>query len=213
MLLNVAIFVWLGAVCPWTLLANNSVIPIYRLIPLGLLILLLRRLPIVFAMHKWIHQIQEVRQALFVGFFGPIGISAVFYLYITLEFLRGIEINGVQRADAAVLSEVTTVVVWVSHHLQYCKLSTRWHRIFLLSRWFTAYAYRWAKLASTCRAQSLPQSPLRKNQKSAPVRRLSKPNKMATCPLLPCVDGRSHKIFRQQYRGLFGVLPKLFREI
>ena len=71
-----------------------------------------RRLPIVFAMHKFIPQIEEKRQAIFVGFFGPIGVSAVFYLYISLEFLEGITIDGVQRDDAARLGDVISVVVW-----------------------------------------------------------------------------------------------------
>ena len=57
MLLNVSIFIWFGAVCPWRLFAHSPVIPIYRLIPLGILVLLFRRLPIIFAMHKQIHQI------------------------------------------------------------------------------------------------------------------------------------------------------------
>jgi hypothetical protein len=63
-------------------------------------------------MHKLIHQIEEKRQAIFVGFFGPIGVSAIFYLYITLEFLEGITVDGVKRSDAEELGEVITVVVW-----------------------------------------------------------------------------------------------------
>jgi NhaP-type Na+/H+ or K+/H+ antiporter len=63
-------------------------------------------------MHKFIHQIEEKRQAIFVGFFGPIGVSAVFYLYISLEFLESITVDGVQREDASRLGEVLTVVVW-----------------------------------------------------------------------------------------------------
>ncbi|GAB7354825.1 hypothetical protein MBLNU459_g5209t3 [Dothideomycetes sp. NU459] len=112
MLLNVAVFIWFGAITPWAQFAHNNVIPIYRLIPLGILVLLLRRLPIVFALHKKIHQIEEVRQALFVGFFGPIGVSAIFYLYVSLEFLRDITVDGVQREDAARLGETMTVVIW-----------------------------------------------------------------------------------------------------
>ncbi|KAH6670742.1 Sodium/hydrogen exchanger family-domain-containing protein [Halenospora varia] len=112
MLLNLSIFIWFGAVCPWPMFLTNNVIPIYRLIPLGILILLFRRLPVVFAFHKIIHQIEDVRQAIFVGFFGPIGVSAVFYLYISLEFLEGIEVGGVQREDARHLSEVMMVVIW-----------------------------------------------------------------------------------------------------
>ncbi|KAL1648818.1 hypothetical protein SLS58_001998 [Diplodia intermedia] len=112
MLLNVSVFIWFGAVCPWYAFAHNSVIPIYRLIPLGILVLLLRRLPVIISMHKQIHQIEQLRQALFVGFFGPIGVSAVFYLYISIEFLEKITVDGVQREDAAHLQEVMYVVIW-----------------------------------------------------------------------------------------------------
>jgi hypothetical protein len=112
MLLNLSIFMWYGAVCPWSSFLYNDVIPIYRLICLGILILLFRRLPVVFAMHWKIRQIEEKQQALFVGFFGPIGVSAVFYLYISLETLNGITVNGVVREDAARLGDVMMVVVW-----------------------------------------------------------------------------------------------------
>ncbi|CAI6328450.1 unnamed protein product [Periconia digitata] len=112
MLLNVSVFIWFGAVCPWKEFAENSVIPIYRLIFLGIFVLLLRRLPVVFAMHRYIHQIEQTRQAVYVGFFGPIGVSAIFYLYITLEFLRGIKVDGEVRPDAEYLIEVVYVVVW-----------------------------------------------------------------------------------------------------
>ena len=91
---------------------HNNVIPIYRLIPLGILILLFRRLPVIYAMHSKIAQIEGKRQALFVGFFGPIGVSAVFYLYVSLEFLDGIRIDDIVRDDVAQLKEVMTVVIW-----------------------------------------------------------------------------------------------------
>ena len=53
MLLNLSIFMWFGAVCPWGSFLRNDVIPIYRLIVLGILILMFRRLPIVFALHAF----------------------------------------------------------------------------------------------------------------------------------------------------------------
>ena len=112
MLLNLTIFMWYGAVCPWSSFLHNSVIPIYRLVPLGILILLFRRMPIVLAIHKHIVEIEQMRQALFVGFFGPMGVSAIFYLYVSLEYLDGIRVDGVVREDAAWLAEVMTVVVW-----------------------------------------------------------------------------------------------------
>ena len=103
---------WFGAVCPWTSFAHTDVVPIHRLILLGVLILLFRRIPEIFAMHLHIDHITQTRQALFVGYFGPIGVSAIFYLYISLDFLRGVTVDGQVREDAVRLAEVMTVVIW-----------------------------------------------------------------------------------------------------
>jgi sodium/hydrogen antiporter len=112
MLLNVSVFMWYGAVCPWHNFVYNTVIPIYRLVPLGICVLLFRRLPFVWAIHKFIPQIEHHRQAIFVGFFGPVGVSAIFYLYITLEFLNTLNVEGEPRDDVANLGEIVYVVVW-----------------------------------------------------------------------------------------------------
>ena len=112
MLLNLSVFLWFGAVCPWATFRDNDVIPLYRLVFLGILILLFRRVPIVFALHWKIWQIEEKQQALFVGFFGPIGVSAVFYLYISLQFLEEITVGEAVREDAVKLQDTFTVVVW-----------------------------------------------------------------------------------------------------
>lgn len=112
MLLNLSIFMWFGAVCPWATFLHNDVIPIYRLVPLGVLILLFRRVPVVYAMHWKITQIEEKQQALFVGFFGPIGVSAVFYLFISLEFLGKVTTDGIVRKDASRLADTMRVVIW-----------------------------------------------------------------------------------------------------
>ncbi|KAH8677416.1 Cation/H+ exchanger [Xylariales sp. PMI_506] len=112
MLLNVSIFLWYGAICPWAQFYRNDVVPIQRLIPLGILILLLRRPPVIFALHKWIPQLQDYRQTIFMGFFGPVGVSGIFYLYITLEFLAGLTEGGKQRSDITNLGETVYIVVW-----------------------------------------------------------------------------------------------------
>ncbi len=116
MLLNLSIFIWYGAVCPWALFRTNDIIPIYRLIFLGILILLFRRLPVIMAMHKKIKEIEHFQQAAFVGFFGPIGVSAIFYLYVSLEFLNDVTVDGTPggavREDAAHLQDVMRVVIW-----------------------------------------------------------------------------------------------------
>lgn len=104
---------WYGAVCPWEKFLANDVVPLPRLVALGILVLLLRRLPWVFAIHRRIPQIEEVHQAIFVGFFGPIGVSAIFYLYIANEFLDTLKgADGELRGDVANLPEAVLVVVW-----------------------------------------------------------------------------------------------------
>lgn len=158
MLLNVGIFMWFGAVCPWHMFLHNNVIPIYRLIFLGILVLLFRRLPIVLLLHRKIHHIGEWRQALFVGFFGPIGVSAIFYLYISLEFLRTIKYEGHERADAQHLAEVLTVVIWyIVINSIVSMMSMRWHDLHTNSvslRLFTVSAFPLGNSATTSPGQS-----------------------------------------------------------
>lgn len=113
MLLNLAVFMWLGAVCPWDLFAHNDIIPIYRLVALGVLILLFRRLPIVIAMHRYIRQVEHFSHAAFLGFFGPIGVGAVFYLSICREFLlEEMLVDGKPREDAQRTADAAYIVVW-----------------------------------------------------------------------------------------------------
>ncbi|KAK1624267.1 Na/H antiporter [Colletotrichum phormii] len=112
MMLNMAIFMWLGAVCPWESFWNSELISPGRLVALGVLVLLLRRLPVILGLHRYIRQIRGPRQALFIGYFGPIGVSAIFYLYVGLEFLETLTDDDGQRADAKQLGETMLVTIW-----------------------------------------------------------------------------------------------------
>ncbi|KAI0549478.1 Sodium/hydrogen exchanger family-domain-containing protein [Xylaria curta] len=114
MLLNVVIFMWYGAVCPWQSFVANNVISISRLIPLALLILLIRRPPFILGLYKKIPQIDGIKQATFMGFFGPIGCSAIFYLYVTINFIKTLNPGGgvAPREDVANLEEAVQVIVW-----------------------------------------------------------------------------------------------------
>lgn len=108
LVLNMAIFIWLGAVCPWRSFVDGSVVPVERLFLLGILVLLLRRLPVIFLLRRMIPQIVGGRDALFMGFFGPIGISAIFYCYLGVEFLGSLDENPAAER----LQETMLVVVW-----------------------------------------------------------------------------------------------------
>ncbi|KAL8672237.1 MAG: hypothetical protein Q9168_003284 [Polycauliona sp. 1 TL-2023] len=113
MLINLAIFVWFGAVCPWSqFLHNHGRIPLYRLVLLGMLILMFRRLPVVWLMSRKLRQCHNLKHTLFMGYFGPIGVGAAFYLHVAMEFLHLIEVDGEVREDAEDLREVLYPVVW-----------------------------------------------------------------------------------------------------
>lgn len=103
---------WYGAVAPWPDFRANDIIPIWRLILLGILILLFRRIPMVLLFRRHLKEIEDWPQAFFVGFFGPIGVSAVFYLYVSIDFLNQIVIDGAVRQDAARLQEMMMIVIW-----------------------------------------------------------------------------------------------------
>jgi hypothetical protein len=67
-------------------------------------------------MHKYIPEIEHFHQAAFVGFFGPIGVSAIFYLYVSVDFLNNVTVDGTPtgavREDAKRLQDVMRVVIW-----------------------------------------------------------------------------------------------------
>lgn len=112
MMLNLAVFMWFGAVCPWESFWSSELIHPARLFALGALILLLRRVPTILGLHPFIRQIQGRQQALFVGYFGPIGVSAIFYLYVGMEFLDNMANDDGQREDAKQLGDTMMVVIW-----------------------------------------------------------------------------------------------------
>jgi NhaP-type Na+/H+ or K+/H+ antiporter len=52
---------------------------------LAIAVLALRRLPAVLLLRPWIPQLRQRRDAVFVGWFGPIGVSAMFYAMLALR--------------------------------------------------------------------------------------------------------------------------------
>jgi len=81
-ILNFGGFMYIGAILPWSEF-NSEVTGITpgRLIALGVLVLLLRRIPAIMVMYKAMpNTVKNWREALFMGYFGPIGIGAVFYV-------------------------------------------------------------------------------------------------------------------------------------
>ncbi|KAG8895386.1 hypothetical protein FRC01_012409, partial [Tulasnella sp. 417] len=79
LLFNCACFIYIGAWFPFNdFNAPELTITPWRLSLIAILVLLLRRLPAVIALHRWIPDIKTFREALFSGHFGPMGVGAVF---------------------------------------------------------------------------------------------------------------------------------------
>jgi sodium/hydrogen antiporter len=64
------------------------------------------------SIHKKIPHIEELHQAAFMGFFAPVGVSAIFYLYVSLDLLNAVTDQGRIRPDAEHLKDVMHVVAW-----------------------------------------------------------------------------------------------------
>jgi NhaP-type Na+/H+ or K+/H+ antiporter len=78
-LLDVAVFTTLGTVLPWDFWHDSDNTSLGRLALFGACVILLRRLPTVLLLQKLIPEIRSMREAFFVGWFGPMGIGALYY--------------------------------------------------------------------------------------------------------------------------------------
>lgn len=84
LLLNLAYFIYLGAVIPWDQFNNPALglVP-WRLVVLAIFVILFRRIPVMLALNPLIPDIKNWREALFAGHFGPIGVGAIFAAILT----------------------------------------------------------------------------------------------------------------------------------
>jgi len=82
-LLNFGGFMYIGAIMPWSDFNQPDTTGLTwgRLVGLGFLVLLFRRIPAIFISYKLMPNVcQSWKEALFMGYFGPIGAGAVFYV-------------------------------------------------------------------------------------------------------------------------------------
>ncbi|KZP18753.1 Sodium/hydrogen exchanger [Athelia psychrophila] len=88
LVLNCACFIYIGAWLPFTTYDSPEFgITPWRLIVLFLAILVLRRIPPLLLLYKWIPEIPSWRDALFSGHFGPMGVGAIFVSCLALTRL------------------------------------------------------------------------------------------------------------------------------
>ncbi|KAK6456664.1 Na+/H+ antiporter [Scheffersomyces xylosifermentans] len=79
LLLNLAFFVYFGAIVPWPQFDNAALgLDAWRLVILAIVVVFLRRVPAVVALKPFTPDVKTWREAFFCGHFGPIGVGAIF---------------------------------------------------------------------------------------------------------------------------------------
>ncbi|MCJ1425550.1 hypothetical protein MMC29_003450, partial [Sticta canariensis] len=114
LLLNLAYFVYLGAIIPWEQYnAPQFGLTPWRLVVIAIFVIFFRRIPIMMALKPLIPDIKSWREALFAGHFGPIGVGAIF-----AAILARAELESDSTTPLAVLPEpgsenyVVVQIIW-----------------------------------------------------------------------------------------------------
>ncbi|KAI8994490.1 Sodium/hydrogen exchanger family-domain-containing protein [Pilobolus umbonatus] len=115
MMLNLAIFVYIGAMIPWSDFQNPVLgLTPWRLISIAILVLFFRRLPIVLLLKPVMPAIKTYREAIFTGWFGPMGVGAIFLSIIAKEELENVYEGKNPPISIKVISPVVLFIVFCS---------------------------------------------------------------------------------------------------
>ncbi|KAK8124094.1 Sodium/hydrogen exchanger family protein [Apiospora kogelbergensis] len=113
-LLNFGGFLYIGTVLPWSEFHQPELTGITypRLVGLGFLVLVLRRIPAILMFYKCMPNVcKNIKEALFMGYFGPIGAGAVFYLEHTRHLFP--ELEKADEGETNLLRAIGPVVYWL----------------------------------------------------------------------------------------------------
>lgn len=136
-LMNCFYFMYLGSIIPFNQFNNavgelGSNINIWRLILIGLVVLTLRRIPIVVALHKLMPDVAGFKESVFIGHFGAVGVGAIYSCMMAREFLAN-EMQSLSDAHSAeyhhyetlrfVLWPIITYIVFISVVVHGCTIS------------------------------------------------------------------------------------------
>ncbi|KAF4547414.1 Na(+)/H(+) antiporter-like protein [Elsinoe fawcettii] len=81
LMLNSAMFVYFGTIIPWNAFQQGNItfmITPWKLVLFAVLVLLFRRIPIMLAVYRFTPDIRTFYEALFCGWFGPMGLGGLF---------------------------------------------------------------------------------------------------------------------------------------
>jgi NhaP-type Na+/H+ or K+/H+ antiporter len=116
LMLNSTMFVFFGAMIPWESFNRLDSITPFRLIAVLILILLFRRIPVVYSLYKMklLPHVHTSTEALFAGHFGPMGVGA---LFLAMEARAQLETDTSiplpkPPTDLPIEKQRTVVLVW-----------------------------------------------------------------------------------------------------
>ncbi|KAG2368131.1 Cation/H+ exchanger, partial [Suillus spraguei] len=112
--LNCCCFIYIGAWLPFYAYDSPEYgITPWRLVLLVIAIMVLRRIPFLLAVHKFVPEITCWQEALFAGHFGPMGVSAIFVSTLALTRLPTPENPPADQAQylAATIQPIVSFVV------------------------------------------------------------------------------------------------------
>ncbi|KAG9251733.1 Sodium/hydrogen exchanger family-domain-containing protein [Emericellopsis atlantica] len=113
-LLNFGGFMYIGAIMPWSDFNSPDTTGLTwgRLVGLGFLVLLFRRIPAIFISYKLMPNVcKNWKEALFMGYFGPIGAGAVFYVEHTRHLFP--ELGEGDEEETNLVAVMAPVVYWL----------------------------------------------------------------------------------------------------
>ncbi|KAI8719772.1 Na-H-Exchanger domain-containing protein [Fusarium sp. LHS14.1] len=114
MLLNFGGFFYIGTVLPWSAFQDpgGTGLTYGRLFGLGFMVLFLRRIPAMLVAYKLMPKAcKNYKEALFMGYFGPIGAGAVFYIEYAREVLPEFGEGNTEETDLVLA--ISPVVYWL----------------------------------------------------------------------------------------------------
>ncbi|KAI8979977.1 Sodium/hydrogen exchanger family-domain-containing protein [Pilobolus umbonatus] len=112
MMLNLAVFIYIGAIIPWSDFGNADIgLSPWRLVVMAILILLFRRLPIMLLMKPVMPALKTYREALFSGWFGPMGVGAVWLSTIAKEEMLEIFDGAEQPISIQLIRPIVLFIV------------------------------------------------------------------------------------------------------
>ncbi|KAK6544514.1 hypothetical protein TWF694_001206 [Orbilia ellipsospora] len=107
LLLNLAYFVYFGAIIPWDQYNKPEWgLEPWRLVCISILVIFFRRIPVMVVLRPFIPDIKTFRESLFAGHFGPMGVGAIFVAILARSELS----TGNSAAPLAVIPDSSSEI-------------------------------------------------------------------------------------------------------